>query len=88
MEPIINHGQLDSLKQLNGIGRQITNRKNLYDEVNEGQFKDGLLDGFGRSMRLYTNGELLSHIGHYKSGRKHGYGVITYPNGVVMQGLF
>ena len=54
----------------------------------EGQFKDNELDGFGRKMKVYMNSDILSYIGHWKNGKKHGYGVQTYSHGEVRAGLF
>ena len=46
------------------------------------------MNGFGRKMTLYANGELLSYIGFFEGSRRHGYGVMTYPGGGVREGFF
>ena len=73
---------------LDGVGRKIYMKKNLFDVMYEGQFKDNELNGFGRKMKAYMNGDIISYIGHWKNGKKHGYGVQTYSSGQIRAGLY
>ena len=56
---------------LNGVGRKIRVYKNGHSGfIEEGQFKDNELNGFGRKTYSYGDG----YIGQFRNGKFHGYG--------------
>jgi hypothetical protein len=57
---------------LHGYGREVSLWPAV-DDVYEGQFKDGELDGFGRHMTLHDNGDYECHTGFWKEGERNGY---------------
>jgi len=68
--------------KLHGIGRKMWVCQYGEGSVTEGQFKNGMLEGFGRyikvSTRIYQNdaltGGMMYEVGYWKSGVLHGYG--------------
>lgn len=63
---------------LKGVARRV-----WYDnEIQEGQFVDGKLHGFGRIC--FESGAY--YIGMYKNGKKNGHGKMVYPGGNIFEG--
>jgi hypothetical protein len=69
------------LKVLNGK-RQGNGRYSLRDgTVFEGNFHNGVVDGFGKIMWLEDGGGKPSkvYIGEWENGHMHGYGIMFWP---------
>ena len=52
--------------------------------VDEGQFKDGFLDGYG----TVNDRDGTNYKGELKEGKLHGEGKLTQPNGIVIESTF
>jgi hypothetical protein len=51
-------------------------------------FINDKLNGFGRWITVYWDGELTrSHFGYWKDGKPHGYGLVEYSNGDRKEGF-
>jgi hypothetical protein len=66
-------------KQNQGIGRQIFD-----DQIQEGQFVESKLEGFGRL--IYNSGAY--YIGFFKQGKFNGYGYFHFETGGCKEGLW
>ena len=86
-ESRIQFGQHSADNQLDGVGRIFWSKMHL-EIIHEGQFKDNVLDGFGRCISFNKNGEFSMYIGYWKDGKQHGYGQATYTSGRVEEGVF
>lgn len=66
-------GQLNHTFNEDGVARRVESDPDLeiLNEINEGQFENGLLDGWGR--QILSDGSY--HIGWFKGGIAHGYGI-------------
>ena len=84
----ITFGQTNGSGELNGIGRKImfwSGGAGIW----EGQFKEDLLDGFGRGIVVYRKGMFSSYIGYWKENDYHGHGKMTVPiTKYNLEGLF
>ena len=81
-------GQIDEYKSLCGFGRKLRLCYNGGD-IWEGQFQHNELNGFGRSLCIYSGGrEHRMELGFYKAGFMHGYGIKIYSDGRVEEGLW
>ena len=56
--------------------------------IQEGQFINNKLNGFGREVTIKANGDFCQYIGIWKKGKLHGYGKIHVSNGENLEGLF
>ena len=54
-------------------------------DIWEGQFKDDQLDGFGRWIKVYMDGEHACYLGHWKEQLRHGWGKLIYSACPIMQ---
>ena len=72
-------GQMDGFifTDLDGIGRRV-----IEDQIAEGQFKGGKMDGYGRV--IFDNGNVYE--GEHKDDKKHGKGKFVRNNGDVYEG--
>jgi hypothetical protein len=50
LQMVINHGELDEAKKLNGIGMRIIFDQDKGAQLWQGQFKNNVLHGFGRKL--------------------------------------
>ena len=60
---------------VNGIGRKVSLLACGDVLINEGQFKNNLLDGFGRFIVIKVSGKYDATIGFWHEGAQHGYSV-------------
>jgi 1-phosphatidylinositol-4-phosphate 5-kinase len=73
-------GEVNEAGHPHGDGKLTTQK----GRVDEGEFKDGFLDGFGTVKDrdgTYYKGQLMA-------GKLHGEGVLTQPNGIVIESNF
>lgn len=61
---------------LNGVGRKVTGFKN-YINVQEGEFKNDQLEGWGRSINFYNDGHTCDYVGFFCEGDMQGWGKQT-----------
>ena len=77
MTRTIQLGQHDQNHKLNGIGRIVRVWAGGGD-IWEGHFVNNELDGFGRWIKTYQDGEYACYAGRWKAGLRHGFGRLIY----------
>ena len=80
-KPFLYTGQVNEFKPhyLEGVGRVVRE-----DQIGEGQYVNGKLNGFGRV--IYASGS--SYIGWFKNGKAHGYGKFDLNGGEWKRGYY
>lgn len=69
-------------RKLHGVGRIVYTIGKYDTQIHEGQFVNGLLNGYGRVC--YQTGNY--YVGQFKNGKKHGVGKSVLKSGKVIQG--
>lgn len=87
---MIEYGQLNKNKKMNGLCRRMLIYCYGGGVLWEGQFKDGMLNGFARQIEVYNDGNYNSYMGYWQDSRYHGYGLSNEPDeyGGLKEGLF
>ena len=78
-------GQMNDDNKLDGLGIKCQDNK-MFRSFEEGQFANDELDGFGRTLVVYKNGKAAQHIGWWRDGKAHGYGMKNDLYGYTYQG--
>ena len=71
-------------KVAEGIARRVFHTGKYNSQIQEGQFVNGKLDGYGRTC--YEDGDC--YIGYFKKGERHGAGKYVKSNGEELVGTF
>lgn len=72
---------------LNGIGRKVVNTEH-YVHVQEGEWTNDELDGYGRSIKFFNDGHTSQYVGYWVEGDQQGWGKHVMQNGVTHEGYF
>lgn len=72
---------------LDGIGRKVVNTEH-YVHVQEGEFTNNQLDGWGRSIKFFNDGHTSSYVGWWVEGDQQGWGKHVMQNGVTHESYF
>ena len=94
---VVTYGQHNKNGDLHGLGRKIRVWSRCACDIWEGNFKDGLMDDFGRWITVYWSskdvpddwdGKFASYTGYWLENEVHGYGRMIHTEGNVDEGFF
>lgn len=98
MAKVVTYGQHNLEHNLHGLGRKIRVWSKCACDIWEGNFKNGVLDDFGRWITVYWSntewinddwdGKFASYVGYWQNHEVHGYGKMVHTEGNVDEGWF